>query len=127
MDKCCVICGKVFWATGSKITCSPGCSKKRHAQRAKLSYPPDYFKRYNEVNKERLRVQRRNYRRKNYEATTRICGLSVVCPVCGELGVQHVHVARNKNTGHVYTLMIVKHKVDGKTVEHFCSKKKLKF
>lgn len=124
MEKNCVVCGKPFQASCNKITCSVECGKKRHAQKAEASRPPDYFERYNEVNKDVLRVQRRNYRRSVYQTTSKRCGLTpVVCPECGKLGRQYIHTAINKNTGYVYTLIFIRHKSNKKIVEHYCSKK----
>lgn len=72
MEKKCVICGKLFQATGSRKTCSPECSEENHRKKTR------------ELNKKRTemaRVARAQERRKNPR----------ICPVCG--GV----VLRDKN------------------------------
>ena len=120
VNKNCVICGKPFQALNRKITCGTACSKKRHAQMAKLSRPSDYFKQYNLDNKDRLRVQRREYRRLNYLTSNKKCADEpVICPICGEKGMKYIHYAENVNTKHVYTMTFIRHfAAQRKIIEH---------
>ena len=125
MQKNCVICGNPFWALGSQVTCSPGCRKKRTNENRKRIQTPEYFRRYNEANRERLRVQRRAYRRQTYCRTVEKCGAEPVeCPKCGEKGIEYIQTDLNRNTGHKYILTLMRHVTpEKKIVFHYMKKK----